>query len=121
MFNRFPKEFQFATPHQESLIDIDNNTGAIDIDVMQAQTIGQNMNMPGGMMMGAPIMNQNPIMEPERVKVVHKTFEHIVPHMCPVKTKIINHHVYKHTYQPCYSCCEENVCEQVQCGSCCNF
>jgi len=42
-------------------------------------------------------------------------------HVCPIRTRIINHHVFKHTYQPDYSCCEENVCEHVQCGSCCNF
>lgn len=42
-------------------------------------------------------------------------------HVCPMRTKIVNHHVYKHTYQPSYSCCEENVCSEVQCGSCCNF
>ena len=42
-------------------------------------------------------------------------------HVCPIRTRIINHHVFKHTYQPNYTCCEENVCEHVQCGSCCNY
>ena len=32
-------------------------------------------------------------------------------HVCPVNTRIINHHIYKHTYSPCYTCTEENeVC-----------
>ena len=101
-------------PNQASFIDIENNTGNIDIDVMQNQMLG-NMN---GMNMG---MTQSPIMEPVRERVVHRNIEHIVPHVCPIKTKVINHHIYKHTYQPHYSCCEENTCEQVQCGSCCNF
>lgn len=32
-------------------------------------------------------------------------------HVIPVETRIINHHIYRHTYTPQYSCCEENeVC-----------
>lgn len=42
-------------------------------------------------------------------------------HVCPIHTRIINHHVYKHTYRPQYTCSEENVCSNVQCGSCCQF
>ena len=54
-------------------------------------------------------------------RVVHRTFVHEVPHTCPIHTRIINHHVYKHTYRPVYTCSEENVCSNVQCGSCCQF
>lgn len=53
--------------------------------------------------------------------MVHRTIVHEVPHVCPIQTKIINHHVYKHTYRPQYSCSEENTVTNVQCGSCCNF
>ena len=42
-------------------------------------------------------------------------------HVCPIHTRIINHHIYKHTYRPCYTCSEENVCSSIQCGSCCQF
>ena len=42
-------------------------------------------------------------------------------HVCPINTKIINNHIYRHTYQPRYTCSEENVVSNVQCGSCCNF
>ena len=34
-------------------------------------------------------------------------------HIIPCNTRIINHHVYRHTYEPAYTCCEENVCENV--------
>ena len=54
-------------------------------------------------------------------RVINRTFVHEVPHVCPIHTRIINHHVYKHTYRPCYTCSEENVCSNVQCGSCCQF
>lgn len=102
----------FMMADQDTMIDIDNNNGNIDIDVMQ----GQNYNNMQGM-----TTMQSPIIEPARERVVNRTFEHIVPHVCPIRTKIINHHIYKHTYRPDYSCCEENVCTNVQCGSCCNY
>lgn len=104
----------FMIPDQNNFIDIDSNTGEIDIDVNQSQNLTNgNMGFGGTM--------QNPIVEPMRERVINRTIEHIVPHVCPVRTRIINHHVYKHTYSPSYSCCEENVCENVQCGSCCNY
>lgn len=63
----------------------------------------------------------NPIVEPMQEKCVHRTIMHEVPHVCPIRTKIINHHVYRHTYRPEYSCCEENVVSNIDNGSCCNF
>lgn len=42
-------------------------------------------------------------------------------HVCPINTKVINHHVYRHTYAPCYTCCEENEVCHVNEGSCCCF
>ena len=42
-------------------------------------------------------------------------------HVCPINTRIVNNHIYKHTYQPRYSCCEENTVTNEQCGSCCQF
>lgn len=54
-------------------------------------------------------------------RCIHRTFVHEVPHVCPIHTKIVNHHIYKHTYRPVYTCSEENVCSNVQCGSCCQF
>ncbi len=109
--NNNPNPFMMGS--QDNVIDIDNNQGNIDIDVMQDQDY-----MSNGMNMG---MTSTPIIEPMRERVVNRTIEHVVPHVCPIRTKIINHHVFKHTYQPDYSCCEENVCTNVQCGSCCNF
>ena len=63
----------------------------------------------------------NPIIEPGRERIVNRTFIHEVPHVCPINTRIINNHIYRHTYQPRYTCCEENVVTQQQCGSCCCF
>ena len=54
-------------------------------------------------------------------RVVNRTFVHEIAHTCPIHTRIINHHVYKHTYRPVYTCSVENVCSNVQCGSCCDF
>ena len=89
------------------------NNNTVDIDMNM-----ENNNM--GAMMPATSMAQ-PIVGPVQERVVNRTFVHEVPHVCPIHTKVVNHHVYKHTYRPCYTCSEENVCSNVQCGSCCNF
>lgn len=105
----------FNMPEQESMIDIDNNQGNIDIDVSQMQAMGnQGMGM---------VMNNcsRPIIEPVQERVVHRTICHKIQHVCPIRTKIVNNHVYKHTYQPSYSCCEENTVQHQQLGSCCQF
>ncbi len=68
-----------------------------------------------------PDMNQNMnysqtscvcpnICEAPRERVCHRYFCYEVPHIVPCNTRIINHHVYKHTYVPQYTCCEENEC-----------
>lgn len=119
MFNRRglrPVPMNFSM--QDGMIDIDNNTGNIDIDFAQQQVNNQGNNAPVGYQMGAV---SQPIMEPMRERVVQRTIMHEVPHVCPIRTKIINNHVYKHTYKPEYSCCEENTCCNIQCGSCCNY
>lgn len=100
----------------------------VDINITNTNTnqnfntnMNDNMNFNsqmGGFSMGDVM---NPIVEPGRERVVNRTFVHEVPHICPINTRIINNHVYKHTYQPRYTCCEENTCTNVQCGSCCCF
>ena len=92
------------------------NNNTVDIDMNVDSNFGD---MP---MMGMnSAMAQNPIVGPVQERVVNRTFVHEVPHVCPIHTKIINHHIYRHTYRPCYTCSEENVCSNMQCGSCCQF
>ena len=113
MFNRmFEQRPSYMDPQfQDGMIDIDNNTGNIDIDFSQSQSMNYATSQP---VMG---VSQQPIIEPMQERVVNRVIEHNVPHVCPIRTRIINRHIYRHTYQPSYSCCEENVCENVQCGS----
>ena len=87
---------------------IDNN---VDINMMGNYNNG---------MMAMPIM-YSPMNEGVQERVVNRTFVHEVPHTCPIHTRIINHHVYKHTYRPVYTCSEENTVSNIQCGSCCQF
>ena len=54
-----------------------------------------------------------PIYECPQERVCHRYITYEVPHIMPMNTKIINHHVYKHTFRPEYTCCEENVCENI--------
>lgn len=44
---------------------------------------------------------------------IHRTIIHEVPHVQNINTKVINHHIYKHTYMPCYTMSECDTCEQV--------
>ena len=100
----------------------------IDINITN-QNVNDNMNYNYnemtnyGMSTQAPMMGNvmSPIVEPGRERIVNRTFVHEVPHVCPINTRIINNHIYRHTYQPRYTCCEENVVTQEQCGSCCGF
>ena len=101
----------------------------LDINITN-QNVNTNMNenymydgMQGYEMQSQPMMGSvmSPIVEPGRERIVNRTFIHEVPHICPMNTRIINNHIYRHTYQPRYTCCEENVVTQQQCGSCCNF
>ena len=102
----------------------------MDINITnQNVNVNDNMNynyneMEGyEMPMNVPMMGNmmSPIIEPGRERIVNRTFVHEVPHVCPINTRIINNHIYRHTYQPRYTCCEENVVTQQQCGSCCQF
>lgn len=108
MFKENEFEINSSVSGNNNIVENEMN---VDIDMIQ--------NAQGNMPM--PTSMGNPIREPMREKCVHRTIVHEVPHICPIRTKIINHHVYKHTYRPEYSCCEENTVSNVQCGSCCNF
>jgi len=68
-----------------------------------------------------PGCKMQPVYECPVEKCVHRTICHEIPHVCPINTRVINHHVYRHTYSPCYTCCEENEVCHVNEGSCCCF
>lgn len=90
------------------------NNNVVDNDM----NVDINMANYGG---NQEMSSMNSMNEGVQEKCVHRTFIHEVPHVCPIHTRIINHHVYKHTYRPEYSCSEENTVSNVQCGSCCQF
>ena len=98
-------------------IDININNSNQNVNTNMNDNMNYNYQM-GGMTMGYVM---SPIVQPGRERVINRTFVHELPHVCHINTRIINNHVYKHTYQPRYTCCEENTCTNVQCGSCCCF
>ena len=59
------------------------------------------------------------VVECPQERCIHRTINYTVPHIMPVHTKIINHHIYKHVYSPTYSCNEENVVINENCGCGC--
>jgi hypothetical protein len=60
-----------------------------------------------------------PVMEPPVERCVKREIVHRVHHVCPVNTKIINHHIIEHVYSPHYTCCEEDVVTNLDQGHCC--
>ncbi len=63
----------------------------------------------------------DPIMEQPITKCIEKEFYHEVKHCCPIHTHVINKHIYTHTYTPQYTCDEENVIINNDCGGCSQF
>ena len=58
-----------------------------------------------------------PIYECPEERCIHKQIIHDVNHIKPINTRIINHHIYRHIYTPCYTCTEENeFCNVNACG-----
>lgn len=94
-------------------IDINNNINMFDPNMMNNNT----MMIPGGQM--GTMMS--PVIEPMRERVIQRTIVHEVPHVCPTRTRIINNHVFKHTFRQTHSCCSEDKVTNIQCGSCCDF
>ena len=66
-------------------------------------------------------MPNEPIMEPAINKCVEREFYHEVKHCCPIHTHIVNKHIYNHTYTPQFTCDEENVIINNDCGGCSKF
>ena len=80
-----------------------------DMNTYEGMEVKQTMNY--GMPMcgeSLPGVVCSPIYECPQEHVCHRYICHEVPHVCPCNTRIINHHIYRHTYSPCYTCCEEN-------------
>lgn len=54
-----------------------------------------------------------PVYECPQERVCERYIVHEVPHVMPINTKIINHHIYRHTFTPCYTMSECDTCENV--------
>lgn len=86
---------------------------------------GGEMAMPCGEAMNSccePMMAGTccqPIYECPQERVCHRYICYEVPHIMPCNTRIINHHVYRHTYRPEFTSCEENVVSNVYDRGCC--
>ena len=79
-----------------------------------------------GPMMGPDMFDNcgckmEPIIEQPIERCVRRDFCHEIQHVCPIHTRIINNHIFRHTYVPHYTCSEENICSNIDQGSCCQF
>lgn len=77
-------------------------------------------NMDGNMNMGTNPggCTCEPVMECPQERVCHRELCYEVPHIIPVNTRIVNHHVYRHTYQPMYTCTMEDTVSNVYDNKC---
>ncbi len=80
-----------------------------------------NMNMQGVNMGMNPGMTCPPIYECPQERICERVIMHDVPHVVPVNTKMVNHHVYRHTYTPCYTYEECDTIQNVYDPCCKNF
>lgn len=87
--------------------------------VGQDMNPGMNMNMAPNMM-GGCCCDCPPVMECPQERVCHTTSCYKVPHIVPINTRIINHQVYHHTYQPFYTTTMEEEISNVYDNNC-NF
>ena len=80
-----------------------NNAEDKNIGQVNSNMVGMNGGCCGNM---CP-----PVMECPQERVCHTQTCYEVPHIIPINTRVINHHVYRHTYQPMYTCTmEDEVC-----------
>lgn len=54
-----------------------------------------------------------PVCECPQNQVCHRVINYEVPHIMPMNTTVVNHHIYNHTYTPVYSYNEVDEVEQV--------
>lgn len=97
------KKFEYNEANYSNTMDNMNGYGCgCNMDYMQSQ----NMMCP-------------PIHECPQERVCHRYMCYEVPHIMPCNTRIINHHIYRHTYTPCYTTCEEDVVSNIYDRNCC--
>ncbi len=81
----------------------------------EMENTGMNMGMSGCCNSGCTCP---PVMECPQERIVNREMNYEVPHIIPVNTRIINHHVYRHTYQPMYTCTSEDTVSNVYDNKC---
>ena len=106
----------------KSMFETNTTELSMDMNTGMPNMMGCNCPNPQNMM-GCGCTPQNmmcpPIMECPQVRCCHRVINYEVPHIIPCHTKMINHHVYRHTYQPCFSYSEEDECSEVYDQKCC--
>ena len=93
----------------------ENETKGNDMNNMNTMNAG--MAMPQGQMC-CPNNMCPPVMECPQERVCHRQMCYEVPHIIPVNTRIINHHIYRHTYQPVFTCTMEDEVSNVYDNHC---
>ena len=88
------------------------------IDNKQVNSMGMGTEMNMGMDMNTCCPSCPPVTECPQERVCHRNICYDVPHIIPINTRIINHHIYRHTYQPVYTCTMEDEISNVYDNKC---
>ena len=62
-----------------------------------------------------------PVYECLQEKVCERYIVQKVPYIMPIHTKIVNHHIYEHSYKKCYTMSECDTYENIYDPCCKNF
>lgn len=109
----------FEAMKAEGYFNAQYKAGDMDASQQQACPCEADMCMPNMMGDMLPGVVCPPIYECPRETVCHRYICHEVPHIIPCNTRIVNHHIYRHTFTPTYSCCEENEVQNIYERRCC--
>lgn len=82
-------------------------------NMMDYGVYSENMTMDMHQGMMNPGCMCPPIYECPTERICERYIMHEVPHIVPINTKMVNHHVYRHTYTPCYTYSECDTCENI--------
>lgn len=97
MYSNYEVEGSKEFKESKTTYTTNNSEGMMDMGYTKGMG---GYSMPGCTM---PVVYECP-----EERIIHREICHTVPHVCPINTRIINHHIYRHTYSPCYTCCDQN-------------
>ena len=100
-----------------------NERDSYQMNYQESASVSDSVGMSSGCMMpSCPpscACSCPPVCECPQNQVCHRVLNYNVPHIIPMHTTVVNHHIYNHTYTPVYSYSEVDEVENVYQNRCC--